>query len=824
MTLYADVILPLPIYSSFTYIVPEQFKEQIQPGSRILVPFGKSNCYTGIVETIHYNPPGQGISAKEIILPLDSKPILRNPQLKFWHWISEYYLCAPGEVMKAALPAALKVESESWIAPVAEPDPAQLETIDNKEAITFAHISHAKRIRISDLEKKLDFKLPRAIINTLIEKKLVQISERIVDKYITQKISLVHLCCPRQDKETLHSYFKTIKRSSIREKLLIAYLALSGWQHTNEHLQQVEKQALLEKSGASASVLKAMVDKGIFKIEQRRINRFSHISNTKLTPLPDLSQAQQQALRNIRRSMHSHLVTLLRGVTGSGKTEIYSHLIKDAVSHGDHVLMLVPEISLTTQLTTRLRCFFGEQLIVYHSKFSDSERVDIWRKIMSASEPMLILGVRSSIFLPFQRLGLIIVDEEHEASYKQYEPAPRYNARDAAIMLASMHGAKVLLGSATPAIDTYYKAKTGKYGLVELLERFGDVQLPHVEIIDMRERRKHKMTTGPFSADFLSAIRQTLQQDKQSIVFQNRRGFAPIVICNQCGWTPLCPNCDVSLVYHKRTSELRCHYCGHSTILPNVCPACDSNSIQTFGYGTERLSDYLHNLIPEAKISRMDLDTTRNKDAHQEIIEEFSRKDTQILVGTQMVSKGLDFADVSFVGVVNADTILNFPDFRSNERAFNMLEQVAGRAGRREQTGLVMIQTSNPSHSSIKAVVNHDYSNFYAEELEQRKRYSYPPFTKVINIYLRHKNEKTLIDLTVKYTMAIKSIFGTRVLGPESPDVSKIGGYHIRTLMLKIEAEASMSKVKHLLRQIEVSLANLNGMKTLKLHYDVDPA
>lgn len=825
MTLYADVILPLPLYSSFTYILPEQFKEQVQTGSRVLVPFGeKRGCHTGIVEAIHTNAPEPGIAVKEIILPLDSKPILRSPQLKFWHWISEYYLCAPGEVMKAALPAALKVESESWLSPNPDLDSTAIESLDDKEATAFAHISHAKRIRIADLEKELQITSPRATINRLIEAGLVQISERVVDKYITKKVSLIQLNCDRKDQETLHSYFNRLKRSQSQEKLLIAYLDMSGWLHPDTPLRPVERKTLLERSNVSTAILKALIDKGIFTITHQKVNRFSQPSPHSDTSLPPLSEAQQQALRNIHRAMHSKLVTLLRGVTGSGKTEIYSHLITEVLTHGDHALMLVPEISLTTQLTTRLRRIFGDRLIVYHSKFSDSERVDIWRRLISSSAPMLILGVRSSIFLPFPRLGLIIVDEEHESSYKQFDPAPRYNARDAAIMLAAMHGAKVLLGSATPSIDTYYKAQNGKYGLVELLERYGDVSLPKVEIIDMRERRKHKMTTGPFSSDLLSATSQALRQDRQAIIFQNRRGYAPIVICDQCGWTPLCPNCDVSLVYHKSSAELRCHYCGHSAHLPNVCPACGSNAIQTFGYGTERLADYIQQLMPEAKISRMDTDTTRNKDAYQEIIEEFSHKKTQILVGTQMVSKGLDFAGVSFVGVVNADTLLNFPDFRSNERAFNMMEQVAGRAGRHGQTGRVMIQTTNPSHNAIQAVIDHDYQRFYTEELEQRKRYSYPPFTKVINIYLRHKDEKTLIDIAVKYTMAMQSIFGKRVLGPESPSVTKIGGYHIRTLMLKVEAGASMSKVKHLLRRIEVSLANLNGMKTLRLHYDVDPA
>lgn len=824
MLLYADVILPLPLYSSFTYIVPEIFREQLLTGSRVLVPFGENGCYTGIVESIHMNPPASDIVSKEIMLPLDSKPILRNPQLKFWHWISEYYLCAPGEVMKAALPAALKVESESWLSPVDNPDNDVIENLTDKQVEVFAKVCHFKRIRISDLEQKLNMPSPRAVINDLLEVGLVKIDERVVDKYISKNVTLIHLNCKRGDNNTLHSLFGKVARSRKQELLLIAYLDLSGWMQLSEKLKPVERKSLLEKTGVTATVLKTLIDKGIFSVEKIRVNRFSESGSEVCTSLPTLSEAQSRALRDIRRSMNAKLVTLLHGVTGSGKTEIYTHLINDSLAHGDHVLMLVPEISLTTQLTTRLRRVFGDKLLVYHSKFSDSERVDIWRKLMSDKRPMLILGVRSSIFLPFPRLGLIVIDEEHESSYKQFDPAPRYNARDAAIMLATMHGAKVLLGSATPAIDTYYKAHTEKYGLVELLTRYGDVQLPDVKIIDMRECRKRKMVTGPFSADMLAAVRHTMEDSKQAIIFQNRRGYSPVVICDQCGWTPTCPNCDVSLVYHKRSNELRCHYCGHSINKPNVCPACGSNAVKSFGYGTERLSDTLQSLIPEASISRMDLDTTRNKDDYQKIIEEFANKETHILVGTQMVSKGLDFKDVSLVGVVNADTILNFPDFRSNERAFNMLEQVAGRAGRREQKGHVLIQTTNPDHNVLKNVTGHNYSRFFSEEIEQRKRFSYPPFTKVINIYLRHKNEQVLIDLAVKYTMALQSVFGPRILGPESPSVSKIGGYHIRSFMLKIESGASMQKVKQLLREIYVSLANLKGMKSLRLHYDVDPA
>lgn len=824
MTRYADVILPLPIYTSFTYEVPELMQEQVKVGSRVLVPFGNSGCHTGIVESLHSVTPSADVETKEIIVVLDTEPILRHPQLRFWRWMAQYYLCAPGEVMKAALPAALKVESESWVSPVPEPDPEDVTGLDTQQALVYAFVSHEKKTRIADIEREVDIPSPRVAINRLMERGLVQVAERVVDKYVTRRITVVELCCERYDNDALHALFSAVTRSAAREKLLTAYLDMSGWLKQGTPLSCVEKKMLLAKTGVSASVFSAMVKKGIFRVADKRVNRFSESSETELQPPPALSDPQTAALRAIRRTMADHLVTLLHGVTGSGKTEIYSHLIHDAISHGDHVLMLVPEISLTTQLTKRLRLLFGDRMLVYHSKFSDSERVDIWRRLLNARSPMLILGVRSSVFLPFPRLGLIVVDEEHESSYKQYDPAPRYNARDAAIMLASMHGAKVLLGSATPAIDTYYKAMNGKYGHVELLTRYSDVPLPTVDVIDMRDRRQKRQTSGAFSADLLSATRHAVDKGKQAIIFQNRRGFSPMVICSVCGWTPRCPHCDISLVYHKRENLLKCHYCGYTIPLPPLCPACGSNTLHSSGYGTERLADSLQELIPDVPMARMDLDTTRAKDSYQDIIENFSEGKTRILIGTQMVTKGLDFKDVTVVGIVNADTMTNFPDFRSNERAFSTFEQVAGRAGRRQDTGRVLIQTTNPSHPSITHVQTHDYKGFYDTELQQRHNFAYPPFVRIINIYLRHKNEKTLEALTATYVATLRQSFRHRVLGPDTPTVSRIAGWHIRTIMLKIEPEASMSKVKQLLHRIYADVASSPGMKSLHIHYDVDPA
>lgn len=824
MTLYADVILPLPLYSTFTYEVPEQLQSQTTIGCRVLVPFGNSGCYTAIVLALHTNAPSPEIETREIISVLDSEPILRHPQLELWQWMSQYYLCSPGEVMKAALPAALRIESDNSLKAVADVAETDLMCLDKHEILLYNHIAKAKKLRIAEIEKEIKIPSLRVRLNRLIEKGLVTVAENIVDKYVSVKVSFVSLTLPHGNSEALQQLLSSLKRSRAQESLLLSYLEISRWHVPDSTPKRVERKELLEKGNVSSTVLRQMVKKGIFREETEVLNRFAAINPQAPTSLPTLSEAQTQALDQLHEAMSAHLVTLLRGVTGSGKTEIYTHLIHESLQRGQHVLMLVPEISLTTQLTDRLRRIFSERLLVYHSKFSDSERVDIWRRLMTSDSPMIVLGVRSSVFLPFPSLGLIIVDEEHESSYKQTEPAPRYNARDTAIMLASMHGAKVLLGSATPAIDTYYKASTGKYGLVELLTRFGDATLPEVRIIDMRDRRKRKQVNGPFSTDLLVATREATQEGKQAIIFQNRRGYAPVVACDICGWTPKCPHCDISLVYHQRDNMLKCHYCGYSLPKPPLCPACGSNALSNIGYGTERLAETLHTIIPDVSMARMDLDTTRAKDAYQKIIERFSKGDTRILIGTQMVSKGLDFKNVTLAAIVNADSLINFPDFRSNERTFCTLEQVAGRAGRHKDAGTVLIQTTNPEHPVIQAVSRHDYSGFYEWELKQRQEFTYPPYSKIINIYLRHNNEATLEAITLQYTAVLRHYFSSRLFGPDTPAVSRIAGWHIRVFMLKIEPGASMPKVKELLRRIHTSLCDIPGVKTMRIHYDVDPA
>ncbi len=820
--MFAEIILPLPLYSTFTYSVPEEMQPDLKKGSRVLVQFGRKKYYTGIVEHLHSEAPA-GYDVKPIMALLDPTPIVRFPQLKLWHWIAEYYLCSPGEVYKAAVPTGLKPESETYVSLNEDFEAPEGYHLTEAQANVIQALHEKKRLKISDIENATGLKHGARVVNTLMEAGIVEIDEKVVERYKPKKTTLVELTINRDDNDGLHEFFNLTTRSRQQEKALIAYLDMSGWMRHQETLTDVSRDKLMEVSGVSPAVLRALVDKGIFRIVKKSISRFNPAPGSHKPTLSPLSPAQATALDELRNTFKDHRVSLLHGVTGSGKTEIYTHLIAGALASGNQVLYLVPEISLTTQLTDRLRKVFGDSLLIYHSKFSDNERVDVWKRLLSSNEPLIILGVRSSVFLPFARLGLVIVDEEHEASFKQYDPAPRYNARDAAIMLASMHGAETLLGSATPSVETYYKAKNGKYGLVTLSERFEGSVLPEVEIVDMRQQRKKKLNKGILSQPLRLATSEALKDGKQAIMFQNRRGFAPVVICQQCGWTPKCHNCDVSLVYHKNSGLLKCHYCGYCQPIPKMCPACGQNTIEVYGYGTERIAEEMHQEFTGYKVARMDLDTTRNKDAYQEIIEEFANHETDILVGTQMVSKGLDFEKVSVVGVVNADTLLNFPDFRSNERAFNMLEQVAGRAGRRQDVGKVFIQTTKPDDCVLEHVKAHDYSSYYNEELEERRKYSYPPFTRIINIYLKNKDAASADMGAVILAKALKEVFGDRVLGPEKPFVSRVALWYIQCTMLKIEAGASMKKVKDLLRAVHARLAAVPQIKSSIIYYDVDP-
>lgn len=821
--IFAEILLPVPIQGTFTYKVPVDMEESVKVGHRVIVPFGRKKFYTGIVAALSPIAP-EGYEVKEIAMTIDTKPIIRHPQLKFWKWLADYYLCTPGEVFKAAIPAGLKIESETFISVVADFEESQDNRLTERETIVMeALLSGDKKTSVESLKKKTGFANITSVVNSLLDKEAVAISENLVERYHSRKEIYVRLTAEKGDNDSLHLAFDSVRNGSKQEMALLALIELSGFMRQGQdELTEVTRTELMEKSGVTSTVLSAMAKKGIIDIYKKEISRFAYSGLVK-GELPKLTPKQNEALGEIHKSWLEHDITLLRGVTSSGKTELYIHLIDYVLKQRRQALYLVPEIALTTQLTGRLQRVFGEKVVIYHSKFSDNERVDIWKKLLDSSEPCVVIGARSSVFLPFSSLGLVIVDEEHEQAYKQQDPAPRYNARDAAIVLAGMHGAKTLLGSATPAIETYYKAKSGRFGLVSLTERYEGAKLPQIEIVDMSVARKKGEVQGIFSLHTRRLVNESLSAGGQAILFLNRRGYAPIARCKLCGYVPKCQNCDVSLTYHRHSDKLICHYCGTPYSVPEVCPACKEPGIEVLGYGTERVEEEVESIFPDAKILRMDLDSTRSKDSYDNIIDDFSKGRAQILVGTQMVSKGLDFDNVSTVGVINADTLINFPDFRASERAFNMLEQVAGRAGRRRDDGKVTIQTYNPSHPIFPYLLAHDYEGFYENEITERSKYNYPPFVRVVYVYIKHKDAAAVSAMAFEFASRLRALFGNRVSGPDEPYVARVQTLYIRRIMLKIETNASISKVKELLRTIQIEMVNQKRMSGAILYYDVDP-
>ena len=815
---FAQVLVPLPLNATFTYRVPPHLADMVKIGHRVIVPFGSRKQYTGIVVALVPSAP-DGFEIKDISYAIDNKPIVRHPQLKLWEWIADYYLCAEGEVFKAAIPAGLKLESETYIELNPDFEIDETTKLTERDAIIYQTLDHEGALSIDAISTKTGLKNLHPAINTLIERGIVIISEKLVERY-RPKLELY--VKPAFDRHSITGAFEQVKGAKKQETLLLALIELSGAQRADIPAE-VNRTTLLERANCTPSILKALVDKNIATVLKKEINRFAY-DGAPVIALPRLSEPQAKALDEIHRSWLDHEITLLHGVTSSGKTEIYQHLIADIIKRGRQALFLVPEIALTTQLTKRLQAVFGNSVIVYHSKFSDNERVDIWKRMLNDNSPCVVIGARSSVFLPFSSLGLVIIDEEHEQSYKQFDPAPRYNARDTAIVLSSMHGAKTLLGSATPSIETYYKAINGKFSLVSLTTRYGNAPLPSINIIDMKRQRQAKRTSGTFALDTISAIREALQHGHQTILFQPRRGFSPLARCRQCAWTPRCSRCDVPLTYHRDINQLVCHYCGNMTALPRTCPQCHEPTIETIGYGTERVEDEVTTLFPDSTISRLDLDSTRNKSSYINIINDFSEQKSQILVGTQMVTKGLDFGNVSIVAVLNADSLINFPDFRATERAFNTLQQVSGRAGRRDETtGEVIIQTSTPEHPIFGFLVKNSYGEYYEYELSQRRQYFYPPFTRIIYIYLKHRDKATIQRVATAYPQHLKQIFGNRVYGPERPPVERINNWYIRKVMLKVEVDASMRHVKGLLKKLYDNLYQDPTLKGVAIYYDVDP-
>ena len=820
MNHFADVILPLPLYRYFTYRVPDEMQGRLRQGHRVVVSFGRSKFYTAIVVALHDSEP-QGYEVKEIATLLDEEPIVLRPQLKFWEWIAEYYLCSVGDVYKAALPSGLKLESETSLTINTDFEEEEDDRLSEREAVLMQALSEQGRLTVHELEKVTGLRNTLPVLRRLVEREAIFVSERLRANYKPKTEVYVRLTFEQGNSDSLRNAFELVRRAKQQETLLLSFLELSHFMQSGCYAE-VSRAALLARADVSPAVLAGLVNKGVMETYKREVSRFAAVKQA-CAPMPVLSAEQTRAYNEILDTLHDKSVTLLHGVTSSGKTEIYIHIIDAMLKQGRQVLYLVPEIALTTQLTDRLQRVFGDKLLIYHSRFSDNERVELWQKLLRSREPRVVLGVRSSVFLPFHNLGFVIVDEEHETSYKQYDPAPRYHARNAAIVLAQMYGAKVLLGSATPAIESYYNALSGKYGLVELFTRYSNNPLPDVRVVDMREQRRKRLVKGNFSEPLLSEMHGALKREEQIILFQNRRGFAPMVECRECAWIPKCTQCDVSLTYHKRDNRLVCHYCGYSCEVPRMCPACLQPTIEVRGFGTERIEEDVEAVFPEVPLARMDMDTTRSRNAYQEIIDDFAAGKSKILIGTQMVTKGLDFDRVSIVGILSADSMLSFPDVRAHERAYQMMSQVAGRSGRGKSRGVVLLQTSQPELPLISQVINHDYVAMYNDQLSQREAFGYPPFTRLIYIYLKHRDEDVLDVLSQRYAKMLRKVFGERVLGPDNPPVARIQSLYIRKIMLKVEIAASMAQVKDLLRQIyEHSLVD-EKFKSLTIYYDVDP-
>ncbi|MCM1336546.1 MAG: primosomal protein N' [Candidatus Amulumruptor caecigallinarius] len=823
---YAEVLLPLPLTATFTYSVPEELREGLMPGCRVIVPFGRSKFYTGILTSLHATPP-EGFDVKPIALNLDpGEPVVRYPQLKHWEWLADYYLCSAGDVYRAAMPAGMKVESETFVELNDAYEEAPDRLLSEREALVVQILDHAaRRMTTAEIAKQAGLKSVGGVVTRLLEKGAVIISERLVERYRVKRETYVRVAAPAGDLPALRALFAAVSGAPKQERALQTLIEMSGFTRGGSEPVEVSRAALLERSGVTGPILLAMEKKGVVELYRKETDRFKYAGVTEPV-LPTLTPAQSTALEEIHRSWLGRDVTLLHGVTSSGKTELYMHLIEATLRLGRQVLLLVPEIALTTQLAHRLQRYFGEKVLVCHSKFSDNQRVDIWKKMLRDPSPRVILGARSSVFLPFGKLGLVIVDEEHEQSYKQSEPAPRYNARDAAIVLATMHGAKVLLGSGTPSVESYYKAtEGGKYGLVKLSERYGGAKLPAIEIVDLSASRKRGEATGAIAPRTRQLVGASLAAGHQAIMFISRRGYAPVARCRMCAYVPKCHNCDVSMTYHLGRKLLVCHYCGAVQPLPSVCPACHEPSIDVVGYGSERVEEEVAAAFPTARIARMDLDTTRNKDGYEQIINDFSSGKSDILVGTQMVTKGLDFGNVDTVAVVNADAVLRYPDFRSDERAFNMISQVAGRAGRRgDNPGVVSVQTYSPDDPVLGFVRKHDYEGFYEYAIGERRAYNYPPFTRMIHVYIKHRDERIADDIAATYATKLRELFGTRVQGPEAPPVGRIQALYIRRIMLKVELQASMAKVRPILTTLRNDLHTLYPeMRRAVIYHDVDP-
>ncbi len=802
--MFADVILPFPLSQTYTYVIPQQYEDCINVGFRVIVPFGKSKYYTAIVVKV-YHQVFLDTELKEIHSIIDNYPIVEDTQLSLWEWISFYYMCPLGDVYKAAVPSKLRLESETYVQ-LSETFPETL-TLTESENKVITYLQNNISEKITSLEKNLTIKNLLPVIYSLQSKGIVEISEEVSNKYAPKKEIFIELVSENQE-EVLDKIGKSKKQAALYTDILNikADKALS-------------KKEVIKLPSYSAEVYSGLTKKNIIKevfVELQNENNSQKQPNT-------LNNHQQTALTDIENIFNKKQTCLLFGVTSSGKTEVYIHLIEKIINQKKQVLFLVPEIALTTQLTLRLRSVFGKKLGIYHSKIKDNERTALWLKMLSNEPYEIIIGVRSSLFLPFKNLGLVIVDEEHESSYKQQEPSPRYHGRDTALMLAHIHNAKTLLGSATPSIESFFNAHIGKYGIVEITQRFDDILMPEISVENTAELRRKKKMKTLFSPNLQDAISASLQNGEQSILFRNRRGYAPIVECKDCGWTPKCKKCDVSLTFHKYRKELVCHYCDATYRLPKQCPECGSENFGMLGLGTEQLEEETAKLFPDAKIARMDTDTMKKQNAYEKIIEDFQEKKIDILVGTQMLSKGLDFDDVGVVGIISADTMLNYPDFRAHERAFQLMVQAAGRAGRKNKQGNVFIQTNDDTLPIYSMVKNHNYKQFFELQLSERKLFHYPPFYRLIKIVIKDRNEDKVNKASQILTNLLKKTLNEKVLGPNIPVVSRIKLNYIRNILIKTETGYSIEELRNILKNAEARLRETSEYKYLTIYYDVDP-
>ena len=812
---FIDVILPIPLKQTFTYEVNKDEALFLKQGMRVAVPFGKSKIYTGIVYVIHSEAP-QGYETKSIDQILDENPIVNEIQIKHWQWIASYYMCTLGEVLRAALPNAFLLESETIIT-LNKDAPLDESKLSDQEFLVLEALQHQSSLHINDIRSVLDRKNVVSILKNLLEKRVISIQEEVFEKYSPKVRRYIKLSSEYSSEENLKNLLDSLTRATKQKQVLMALFML-----TSQERKPIESIFLQKKSEATSSVINNLVSKGILEEYYIQKDRVEYTGDDS-SDIKELSEAQAEALQKIKSSFLTKDIALLHGVTSSGKTEIYVQLIEEMLQQKQQVLYMLPEIALTTQLISRLQYYFGEKISIYHSKYSLSERVEVWNNVLeSKTKAQIIIGARSSLFLPFSNLGLIIVDEEHEPSYKQYAPSPRYNGRDSAIVLAKYHNAKVLMGSATPSLESYFNAKNDRYGLIILKKRFGNVLMPEIELVDIKEKHRKKLMTGHFSDRLLEEINLTLKNNEQVILFQNRRGYSPVIECTTCGVSPQCPNCDVSLTYHQYKNQLRCHYCGYNIPKMISCIACGSETLDNKGFGTEQIELELKELFPNHRIARMDQDTTKRKHAHAKIIEALELQEIDILVGTQMLAKGLDFRHVSLVGVMNADNLLNFPDFRAHERSYQLLQQVAGRAGRTKKRGKVIIQTFNPYHQILKQVSTNSYDEMYKEQTDDRYQFKYPPYYRMIKIVVKERSFQKMDKASIWLGSALKIKLKENVLGPETPPVGRIRNMFITNLLVKIPKDHSLAKTKKYINTIMRNFNSIKEFSSVRVIIDVD--